>query len=107
LLAQSGRYLIVDAGTAGTDEAKSRALHDCGGCDAALALGLGADQSLVGVIRRVSRTEYVVGFQLRDARSGTVVANADSGLRMGANYSWSRGATRLVRDRLLEGSGQQ
>ena len=33
------------------------------------------------------------------------MANAmieDSGLRMGADYSWSRGARRLVKDRLLE-----
>jgi hypothetical protein len=102
LLAQTGRYQIVDVSTA-----KPQALHDCGGCDAPIALGLGADQSLLGVIRRISRTEYIVGFQLRDARSGAVVANADSGLRMGANYSWSHGAVRLVRDRLLEGGGQQ
>jgi hypothetical protein len=106
LLAQSGRYQIVDAGTSSTDAPKTQTMHDCGGCDAAVALRLGADQSLVGVVRRVSRTEYIVGFRVRDAHSGTVVANADSGLRMGANYSWSRGAARLVRDRLLEGSGQ-
>jgi Protein of unknown function (DUF2380) len=101
LLGQTGRYQIVDVSTA-----KSHPRHDCGGCDAQIALGLGADQSLLGVIRRISRTEYIVGFQVRDARSGTVVANADSGLRMGASYSWSRGAVRLVRDRLLESGGQ-
>jgi hypothetical protein len=106
LLAQTGRYEVVDVGTGDADAAKAHALHDCGGCDAQIARGLGADQSLVGVIRRVSRTEYIVGLQLRDAHSGNVIATADSGLRMGANYSWSRGATRLVRDRLLEG-GQQ
>jgi Protein of unknown function (DUF2380) len=106
LLSQSGRYQIVDVSTAGADAGKSRALHDCGGCDAPLALGLGADQSLVGVIRRVSRTEYIVGFQLRDARTGAVLATADSGLRMGANYSWSRGAAHLLRDHLLEGDRQ-
>jgi hypothetical protein len=102
LLAQSGRYSLVDVGSASADAAKAHALHDCGGCDAPLALGLGADQSLVGVVRRVSRTEYTVRFQLRDTRTGTIVAEADSGLRMGANYSWSRGAARLVSDRLLE-----
>jgi hypothetical protein len=106
LLAQAGRYEIVDASTAGADASKAHALHDCGGCDAQIARGLGADLSLVGVIRRVSRTEYVVGFELRDVRTSSVIATADSGLRMGANYSWSRGATRLVRDHLLEG-GQQ
>jgi hypothetical protein len=44
-----------------------------------------------------------VRFQLRDARTGAVVSAADSGLRMGADYSWDRGATRLIKDRLLQG----
>ena len=100
VLSQSGRYQMIDVGKAGA--AGNPALHDCSGCDATIALGLGAEQSLVGVIRRVSRTEYIVGFQLRDTQSGKVIASADSGLRMGANYSWSRGARRLVRDHLLE-----
>jgi Protein of unknown function (DUF2380) len=100
LLAQSGRYRVV--ATANAEAAKTHSLHDCGGCDAAIALKLGADQSLVGVIRRISRTEYTFRFQLRDARSGNLIATADSGLRMGANYSWSKGAARLISDRLLE-----
>jgi hypothetical protein len=81
-------------------------LRDCNGCDAALALGLGAEQSFVGVVRRISRTEYTVRFQIRDAKTGTVLADENSGLRMGADYSWSRGARRLVLDRLLEKAQQ-
>jgi hypothetical protein len=101
MLAQSPRYRVIDVSGANTDAVKARVLRDCGGCDTGIALGLGADQSLVGVIRRISRTEYTVRFQVREARTGAVVASADSGLRMGANYSWSRGAVRLIRDRLL------
>jgi hypothetical protein len=106
LLAQSGRYHPIDVGSANADTTK-HALRDCNGCDAGIARGLGADQSLIGVVRRVSRTEYTVGFQLRDARSGAVIARGDSGLRMGADYSWARGAVRLVRDRLLESQARQ
>jgi len=102
LLAQSGRYHVVDVGSANAEAVKAHALHDCGGCDAEIAMQLGADQSLVGVVRRVSRTEYTVRFQLRDSRTRAVVSEGDSGLRMGANYSWKRGAVRLISDRLLE-----
>jgi len=106
-LAESPRYHVIDVGGANADAVKAHALHDCSGCDAAIALNLGADQSLVGVIRRVSRTEYTVRFQVREALTGAVVASADSGLRMGANYSWSRGAVRLISDRLLEPQSQR
>ncbi|MCP3374068.1 DUF3280 domain-containing protein [Bradyrhizobium cajani] len=99
MLGQSGRYRIVDVGA---DAAKAGTLRDCGGCEASIAQKLGADQSLIGVVRRVSRTEYTLGFQVRDARTGAVLARGDSGLRMGADYSWKRGAVRLVSDRLIE-----
>lgn len=98
-LGQSGRYRIVDVGG---EAAKAHALRDCGGCEAAIAQSLGADQSLIGVVRRVSRTEYTLGFQVRDTRTGAVLARADSGLHLGADYSWKRGAVRLVSDRLIE-----
>ncbi len=98
-LGQSGRYRIVDVSV---EAERGRALRDCGGCEAAIAKELGADQSLIGVVRRVSRTEYTLGFQVRDARTGTVLTRGDSGLRMGADYSWKRGAVRLVSDRLIE-----
>jgi hypothetical protein len=98
-LGQSGRYRIVDVGR---EAATTRALRDCGGCEAAIAKEHGADQSLIGVVRRVSRTEYTLGFQVRDAGTGAVLARGDSGLRLGADYSWKRGAVRLVSDRLIE-----
>jgi hypothetical protein len=43
---------------------------------------------------------------IRDAQTGAVLSSADSGLRMGADYSWSRGAVRLIKDRLLEKKSQ-
>ena len=107
LLAGSARYRPVDVGAADAAAAKAHTLHECDGCDAAIALKLGAEQSFVGVVRRISRTEYQVRFQIRDARTGVVVSDGDSGLRMGADDSWSRGAARLIKDRLLEVQTQQ
>jgi len=102
LIAQSGRYELIDVGNVDAPAVKTHTLRDCDGCDAGIALNLGAQQSLVGVVSRISRTEYVVRFQVRDTQTGNVVAAADSGLRMGADYSWSRGAARLVKDQLLD-----
>src|SRR5205823_3059777 len=46
MLAQSPRYRVIDVVGADADSAKAHVLHDCGGCDAGIALGLGADHSL-------------------------------------------------------------
>ena len=101
LIAQSGHYALVDVSGADSKPASAHDLHDCGGCDAALAAKLGADQSLVGVVTRVTRTDYNVTYTLRDARSGKVLAVQQTDLRIGANYSWPRGAASLIRDKFL------
>ena len=105
LFKQSGRYDPIAVEAADAPAAKTHDLRDCNGCEAPLALQLGAEQSFVGVVKRISRAEYQVRFQLRDAQSGAVIAEADSGLRMGAMDSWWRGAVRLVKDRLLRNPG--
>jgi hypothetical protein len=107
LLAQSGRYSLIDVGSADAAAVKARTLRECDGCDADIARQLRAEQSLVGVVRRISRTEYTVRFQIRDAQTSAIVSSENSGLRMGADYSWSRGAARLIKDRLLESRPQQ
>ncbi len=46
-------------------------------------------------------TEYVVQLQVRDAQTGEVVSKFSTGLRMGANYSWSRGVRSLMKNAML------
>jgi hypothetical protein len=101
LVAESGRYKLVDVAAADAEPARAHKLNECGGCDAEIAAKLGADQSLVGVVTRVSRMDYNITYALRDARSGKVIAVAQTDLRMGANYSWPRGAAWLITNKLL------
>jgi Protein of unknown function (DUF2380) len=102
LIAGSERYQLVDVSAVNDPTATTGNLRNCEGCEARIAAGLDADQSLIGVVARISRTEYAVTFKLRDARSGALVDTEQTDLRMGANVAWSRGARWLVQNRLLE-----
>ena len=102
LLTESGRYSLVDVSHVDAPDATAHTLRECDGCDAAIARRLGADQSLVGVVTRITRTDYAVTFKLRDARTGAPIDVEQTDLRIGANYSWDRGAAWLIKNRLLE-----
>src|SRR6478609_8663140 len=102
LIAASGRYQLVDVSAANNEVAKAGKLRDCDGCDARIAEGLNADQSMIGIVTRITRMEYAVTYKIRDARSGALVDVKQTDLRMGANVAWSRGARWLIENRLLE-----
>ena len=107
LLVESGRYSLVDVSGADAPDVTAHTLHKCDGCDAAIARKLGADQSLVGIVSRITRTDYAVTFKIRDTRTGAPIAVEQTDLRIGANYSWNRGAAWLIKNRLLEKQAQQ
>jgi len=102
LIAESGRYQLVDVGTVKDEAAKAGKLHHCDGCEAKIAAGLHADQSMIGIVTRISRTDYAVTYKIRDAQSGALVDVQQTDLRAGANSAWSRGARWLIQRRLLE-----
>lgn len=102
LIAASGRYQLVDVSAVNDPAAKAGNLRNCEGCEAKIAAGLDADQSMIGIVTRISRTEYAVTYKIRDIRSGAIVDTEQTDLRMGANVAWSRGARSLVQNRLLE-----
>lgn len=104
LLAVSGRYRLVDTAAVEEQMRAAGGPRHCNGCERQLALKLGADQAMIGLLTRVSRTEYTLQLLVRDAHTGAVVANGFTGLRMGANYSWPRGVKWLVTNRILPAS---
>ena len=101
-LTASGRYEVVDTAPVASEMASAGGVQRCNGCEAALGERLGAERSMVGLFARVSRTEYTLQIVVRDTRTGAILSNAFSGLRMGANYAWPRAVASLIDDKILQ-----
>jgi hypothetical protein len=96
-LSRSGRYrVIIPTNTS----ARPARLQDCNGCEAAMALKLGAQQSMIGVVRRATQTDYYVGISLRDARTGKLV-NEQAANFAGGEEGWASGVRMLLDHQLL------
>lgn len=100
VLGRSGRYIIVDPNVTGAVPDDAASLRDCNGCEAGMALQLGAEQALVGVVRLVTQTDYYVLVQIRDARTGKVLD------QQGANFAggpedWASGVRMLLEHQVL------
>jgi hypothetical protein len=100
-LRASGRYTVIDAVHSDILVAKGQGLRNCGGCEAPIALSIGADEALIGVVTKISMTEYIVRFRVSNAHNGELIATYSTDLRIGADYSWSRGVRWLMQNRML------
>lgn len=100
-LQAAGKYKIVDPEPAAADIAKAGDLRNCNGCEAPIASKLGGELAMTGVVNRISRTEYEMLIKVVDTNTGVPVTVGYTGLRMGANYSWPRGAKWLMERRVL------
>ena len=100
-LQSSGAYKIVDAKPAATEMAWAGSLRSCKGCEAAIASKLGGELAMTGIVNRISRTEFEMVIKVVDSDTGTPVAFGYTGLRMGANYAWPRGAKWLMEQRVM------
>ena len=100
LLTASGNYTLVDTVGVSAQAAKDGTLRNCNGCDAGIALQLGAERSLIGVVTRVAQTEYYVSIQMTDAKTGKVV-NQQTAFFTGADDAWASGVRMLIKHGIL------
>jgi hypothetical protein len=77
---------------------RDKSLRDRDGCDAAMALQLGAEESLVGVVRSVTMTDYYLQIQITDARTAKVLNQQSANF---AGDRWASGVAALIRHQIL------
>lgn len=75
----------------------------CYGCDARMALKLGADYALVGEVQKVSNLILSMNLQLRDANDGTTVKGRVIDIRANTDESWMRGMRYILKTAFFTG----
>jgi uncharacterized protein DUF2380 len=100
ILAASNRYRLIDTSKAVGTAVTEKALRNCDGCEAAIARQLGADESLLGIVRRVTQTDYYVVIQIRDARTGKLLDQQEANFA-GSEEGWPSGVRMLIKHQIL------
>ena len=99
-LARSGRYSIVSVKGVHAKPVEDHTLRNCGGCEAALARKLGAQESMLGIVKSVTQTDYYILVVIRNAATGKVV-NSQAANFAGGQEGWPNGALVLIRYQVL------
>jgi hypothetical protein len=100
MLAESGRFILVDVSKIDAEPVKAKSLRNCNGCEAGIALQVGAEQALVGVVRRVTQTDYYVLVQISEAQTGKVLNQQDANFAGGPD-GWASGVRMLLKHQLV------
>jgi Protein of unknown function (DUF2380) len=101
MLASSGRFDLIDVNSDTAEPAvRTNSLRKCNGCEAGIALRAGADQALIGVVRRVTQTDYYVVIQISDAVTGKVLNEQEANFAGGPD-GWASGVRMLIKHQIL------
>jgi hypothetical protein len=100
MLMESGRYILVDVNEVDAEPVRTKSLRNCDGCEADIALQAGADQALIGVVRRITQTDYYVLIQITDAQTGNVL-NQQAANFAGGPEGWATGVRMLLKHQVL------
>ena len=100
LMVQSGRYTLVDVSKSDAKPVIEKTLRDCDGCEAGIGLQLGADQAMIGVVRRATMTDYYVFIEISDCHTGKVINQQAVNFAGGAD-GWASGVGMVLRHTVL------
>ena len=100
LMVQSGRYTLVDVSKSDAKPVVEKTLRECDGCEAGIGLQLGADQAMIGVVRRATMTDYYVFIEISDCHTGKVINQQAVNFAGGAD-GWASGVGMVLRHTVL------
>lgn len=100
LLADSGKYAVIDTAPAASAIEAAGFLHGCNGCEADIARQLGAEFAVRGTVQKVSNLILNINIYVSNAKTGGHVDGMSVDVRGNTDESWLRGVSYIVRNRL-------
>ena len=100
MLAESGRYMLIDVSQVDAEPVRAKSLRRCDGCEAVIASQAGAEQALLGVVERVTQTDYYVLIRITDAETGKVLDQQSANFAGGPD-GWASGVRMLLKHQVL------
>ena len=100
MLAESGRYVLIDVSQVDAEPVRTKSLRRCDGCEAVIASQAGAEQALLGVVERVTQTDYYVLIRITDAETGKVLDQQSANFAGGPD-GWASGVRMLLKHQVL------
>ncbi len=99
LLADTGRYRIVDlSGLAGEID-KASPFDRCNGCEVDIAKKAGAELAVTGVVQKASELLLNVSIYVRSVATGELVKSMAVSIRQNNDEGWLRAVRLLVKNR--------
>jgi len=102
LLADSGKYIVIDTAPATSAVEDAGFLHGCNGCEADIARQIGAELAVRGTVQKVSNLILNINIYVSNAKTGGHVEGMSVDVRGNTDESWLRGVSYIVRNRLAE-----
>jgi len=107
-LHMSERYEVLDMEPAqsalATLSDSVRFFHDCNNCELDIAKSLGAQQSAVVWVQKVSNLILNLNVVIKDVATGKIVKTSFVDIRGNTDRSWQHGTKYMLKNRLLAGA---
>ncbi len=104
-LHSSGAYEVLDTASKGRPLKQLREsvqyLHECNDCELDIAKALGAQQSVVVWVQKVSNLILNLNVVIKEVDTGKVVRTAFVDIRGNTDRSWQRGTRYMLKHRIL------
>lgn len=105
-LQSSGTFEVLDTTSAAQALTKLRDtvryLHNCNNCELDIAKSLGAKQSVIVWVHKVSNLILNLNVVIKEVDTGRVVRTAFVDIRGNTDRSWQRGINYILKHRILE-----